>query len=97
MEQFTASRWASVGASCRQLTLAICTGWLHCFSYLSETGVLSGYESGNSHVLSSDGQRFACIIGLGSYVADAMLAFCLRENRLALHCDEARDAIHVEM
>eukprot|EP00971_Amphidinium_carterae_P173831 3445766-Amphidinium_carterae.1 len=96
LDQFTTSRWTTIGTSCRQLTLAICTGWMQCFKFLSDTGVLSGFESGDSHVLSADGQSFACVIGLTSYVPDAMLAFCLSENPLAQHRHGARDAINVE-
>ena len=95
-DTFTTSRWCTVGTSSRQLTLAMCTGYLHLFDHMQQTGCISTYESGQGLKLSVIEKRFAVTIGLVSHVPDAFLAFSLGENRLAKFPEAAMQTVLIE-
>ena len=50
---------------------------------MGSSHILSAYEAGGPHQLSTKCQKFTIVIGLFAYVPDSVLAYTLNENRFA--------------
>ena len=94
---FTASRWCTVGIACREVSLAMCKGFLHMFDFMVSSKVLSAYEAGGPHKITKQCKDFVLVIGLVAYVPDSVLAYTLNENRLATRLADLEQVLAGEM
>eukprot|EP00971_Amphidinium_carterae_P350659 6491674-Amphidinium_carterae.5 len=85
---WTASRWLTIGASCRAYTVASLSGFQHMFNFLSESSVGSAYEQAGFEKLDAEARDFMVVTGLVSYTAESFLGSVLSDNRLALNSRE---------
>ena len=53
-QSFTASRWATIGASCRSVALSVSTGLLSLLQHLQNSGVISDYESQGTTMIKAE-------------------------------------------
>ena len=84
-QSFSASRWATIGASCRSVALAHSTGLLSLHKHLTLSGSITDFEAHGSNMLQKEEIRFCYIIGLVSYVPETFVELMLRDNRLLKH------------
>ena len=84
-QSFTASRWATIGVSCRSVALSVSTGLLSLLQHLQNSGVISDYESQGTKMIKEEQILFCFSIGLVSYVPESFIEALLRDNRLLRH------------
>eukprot|EP00971_Amphidinium_carterae_P349799 6491231-Amphidinium_carterae.1 len=88
---WTASRWLTIGASCRCYTIAALTGFEHMFNFLNETSSGSAYDQAGYERLDAGAKDFLVVTGLVSYTSESFLASILSDNRLAMRSEEIHE------
>eukprot|EP00971_Amphidinium_carterae_P156949 3111232-Amphidinium_carterae.9 len=88
LPSWTASRWLTIGTSCRSYAVAALTGFEAMLAFLGDTGTGSAYDQAGYERLDSAAKDFMIVTGLVSFTSEAFLAAILRDNRLAMHRDE---------
>ena len=86
-QSFTASRWCTVGKSCRCYSLCLVTGYMHLFSCAKNRGYLSTFDSAGATDVPQPVHTFYVVIGLVSYLPEGFLAGLLADNRLLQHVE----------
>eukprot|EP00971_Amphidinium_carterae_P335140 6470818-Amphidinium_carterae.1 len=88
LPSWTASRWLTIGASCRSYTIACLTGFENMFSFLNETSTVSAYDQTGYERLDAGAKDFLVVTSLVSYTSESFLASILCDNRLAMRSEE---------
>ena len=96
-QAFTASRWGTIGTSCRSVALALSTGMLSLHRHLTLSGSITEYEAHGSNMLQEQQIRFCYTIGLVSYVPESFVELLLRDNRLLKHGIDVLEAAIEEL
>ena len=94
--RFTASRWLTLGSSCRQWLLASILGFQHLFQHLKTTGALTPWASSGGDKMGDAEKQFCAVVGLCSHVSESCLAIALEDCRLALHSTLLQESISEE-
>eukprot|EP00971_Amphidinium_carterae_P327787 6459329-Amphidinium_carterae.1 len=82
---FSASRWVSIGTTCRHYMICRLTGYDMLYSYLLQTSAISEWDGGGVRKLGQSELQWCLVMALVSTVSDAGLAFVLQDSRAAMH------------
>ena len=96
-QSFTASRWCTVGKSCRCYALCLVTGYMHLFSYAKRQGVLPSFESAGATDVPQSVHTFCMVMAFVSYLPEGFLAGLLADNRLLRQADTLEAAMQDEL
>eukprot|EP00971_Amphidinium_carterae_P117809 2333625-Amphidinium_carterae.1 len=80
--KFCASRWTTVGHSCRTVALGCATGFTECFDFLHARKFVSDYEASGAELLDDACKKFCLCIGLAAYLPETFLNHLMQDNRL---------------
>ena len=80
--QFTQSRWASLGASCRALLASLLLGLTEIVSITRDNPHVSDYHLGGFERLSEHVMRFAIVCAAGAYPIENFIQCMLHDDRL---------------
>ena len=83
---FSASRWLTTGASCRSMVRARMSGFMSFVTFMKEHGISSYYSAGCAK-LGTEEWRFMCVVGLTSYLPEAVLSTIIVDGRVPLQAD----------
>lgn len=93
---FTASRWLTIGHSCKTLTIGFSSGLDSLvFSILDKPGTSKYYLNGFKR-LTAQLKQFVICAAYTSYLPDAFLTQSLADDRVALHLDTMEQAVFDE-
>lgn len=90
------SRWCSIGYSCARGMAGLYTGIHSMVDRLLTDGVESSYFVSGFKRLSSSIRRFWCVTTCVACVSERALQIVLKDDRLALICDEVLDTMAVQ-
>eukprot|EP00971_Amphidinium_carterae_P329246 6461570-Amphidinium_carterae.1 len=93
LPSFSASRWITVGAGCRRLSMSIFTGLEHCVRMLHQQSHLTTYTFHGCERYNAEVGTFAVVAGLASYVPDGFLKKLLHEPALCQVYTECVDEL----
>ena len=82
-KSFSASRWLTIGHSCRTLLAAWLTGYQLITDHLADADQLPSYEMSALHALDETCRRFVCQASYVSLLPEALLAHVFKDNRVA--------------
>ena len=94
---FCASRWITVGTSCRTLVQGLLTGYARLFSYMISTGKLSEHDSQGGLRLTPEVTGACLIAGLTAYVAETFTSMAMTDPRLLRQLDALEEAVLDEL
>eukprot|EP00974_Lingulodinium_polyedra_P018201 1761265-Lingulodinium_polyedra.AAC.1 len=98
VQQFTESRWLTVGQSCRTLVLCRLLGIHSLVNYiLSMPAGNQGHLIGYKKLEAGETQEFCITCALSGFVADGVLAEILQDNRAGKQVPHWRDVANEEM
>lgn len=92
IHKYTASRWLTVGKSCRQLALCIMLGIESFVKDILATHKGDTHLRGFSKLAEQGLKQFSIVCGLVAYVPDAVLDLILIDPRGGLHADKWQHA-----
>lgn len=95
--QFTASRWATVGTSCRGVVAAILTGFSDLVQTIRSDPRASDYHISGYGKLTNKVKQFVGTAAMAAYVCDAFLLELMADSRVPLRLRELEDAMNDEM
>ena len=80
---FSASRWLTIGLSCRTLVAAWLSGYELILAYLDRQDKLPSYEMTALNATDQSCRRFVCLASYAALLPEALLAFVFKDNRVA--------------
>ena len=97
IKQFSASRWATVGTSCRGLLAAMLSGFESLVSFVRADPKASDFHLHGFTKLTLPAKRFVATAGLASYVSEGFLLQLMQDSRVPLKCAELEEALNDEV
>eukprot|EP00971_Amphidinium_carterae_P327956 6459574-Amphidinium_carterae.4 len=79
---FCASRWLTVGTSCRVYLVGLSTGYRHLFGKLRKSGEVGDYEGTPGEHLGRAENLFACVLGLVSWIIESFMQHVMQDARV---------------
>eukprot|EP00971_Amphidinium_carterae_P337569 6474441-Amphidinium_carterae.1 len=73
LPSYSASRWMSIGSTCRHYISLEATGYLSFHTWLRDRKILSEYEGGGADKMGEGERLWAFTLGLASLPADTLL------------------------
>lgn len=95
--QFTTSRWATIGASCRGVAAAILSGFDDLVKVVRKDPRASDYHISGYSKLTTKAKQFVFTAALVAYVCDGFLVELMSDNRLPLRAQELEDCMAQEI
>ena len=95
--QFTTSRWATIGTSCRGVVAAILSGFNDLVKTVRKDPRASDYHISGYSKLTTKVKQFVCTAALAAYVCDAFLVELMSDNRLPSKVQELEDCMAQEI
>eukprot|EP00971_Amphidinium_carterae_P175602 3480614-Amphidinium_carterae.1 len=95
--KFCASRWTTIGHSCRTIALACSTGFTECFKFLHERKFVSDFEASGAELLNLECKKFCLCVGLAAYLPEVFLTMLMDDNRLLQTHKEVESAMAEEL
>jgi hypothetical protein len=95
--QFSASRWATVGTSCRGLVAAMLSGFESLVSQVRNDPKASDFHLHGFTKLTLQAKRFVATAALASYVPEGFLLQLMHDSRVPLRCAELEEALGDEV
>ena len=95
--QFTASRWATVGTSCRGVVAAILTGFSDLVQTIRGDPRASDYHISGYGKLSNKVKQFVGTAAMAAYVCDGFLLELMADSRVPLKLRELEDSMADEI
>ena len=80
---FSASRWLTIGQSCRTLLAAWLSGYQLIAAALDSEDKLPAFEVAALNAIDQSCRRFVCVASFAALLPEALLAFVFRDNRVA--------------
>ena len=93
---FTASRWCTMGASCRCLAAGLLTGYGHLLQHMRNAGVVGDYVWNGFQRLDQRAIEFVFVLGPSAYLSETFLAQVLHDPRVACTQGKLRSGIEDE-
>ena len=94
---FSDSRWCTVGTSCRQLLVALFTGFENYVAFMRHDVHASDYYLHLFARMSPQVKHFIILAGISAHVSESCLALLLDDNRVALNLDSFEVAMNEEL
>lgn len=95
--QFTSSRWATIGTSCRGVVAALLSGFDDLVKTVRKDPRASDYHISGYSKLTGRAKEFLCTAALAAYVCDGFLVELMTDNRLPLKAQELEDTMAQEI
>ena len=95
--QFSASRWATVGTSCRGLVAAMLSGFESLVCFVRADPKASDFHIHGFTKLTLQAKKFVATAALASYVSEAFLLQLMHDSRVPLRSAELEEALNDEM
>ena len=96
-QQFSASRWVTIGASCRNLVAAWLSGFDSLVAATRADPKASDFHIHGYTKLTPDLRKFVAIAAFSSYTSEAVLAELIADSRVARRVAELEDAMAQEV
>ena len=97
LEAFSASRWLTVGASCRGYLLAATTGFFKLLEHLRDKQAVTEFEHAGVQNLDLECVRFMASVALIAYVPEACLGCLLEDSRLGRNIEHVHTTVLEEL
>ena len=94
---FCASRWITVGTSCRTLVQGLLTGFGGMFQYMKSNGALSDFDAQGALRMTPEVVQACVVAGLSAYVSESFSSLAMADPRLLLQLDGLEEAVVEEM
>ena len=96
-KQFSSTRWATVGSSCRYLMKSLCVG-LDELVRLTKAGPhVSGYHINGFAKCGRAVRKYACIASMGSFPLEAFLLEVMEDDRVCRHLPALEECVQDEL
>ena len=96
-QKCTASRWCSLGVSCRVLLASLNLGLAELMHIVRSNSSTSEYYTHNWSLLTQELLFFVAVAGLASFCTDALLYEMMEDDRLARRVSELEDCVAMEV
>jgi hypothetical protein len=93
----TASRWITVGVSCRSLVVALLTGFDSLVQHIRADPTASDFHIHGYARLGNTGKEFLAMAAIVPYVPDAYLTELIRDSRVPMQLEYLRECLLEEM
>ena len=94
---FCASRWVTIGASCRAYLQGVATGYANLYASLRNSGIVSDFEGAAGDRLTADARVFAVVLAIVSYVPESFMTMLLADNRLLQQVEGLQETVGAEL
>ena len=94
---FCASRWITVGTSCRTLVQGLLTGFGGLYKYMKEQGIVGDYDTQGASRLNNDVIQASVVAGLSAFVSESFSSLAMADPRLVLQLDALEETVSEEL